>query len=526
MAAPTLQAEAAAFTVVTTGACAPTIPAHVADDILLATVMVWVPSTASAIADIPTEANWNKLGSVDLNGATKDGQIAWFWRRATASGTTVSFARGASWDTGTDSAYGARVDVIRGCITTGNPYDAFAASTQYTTANQNTPAVTVSGAERLVMFFEAHCVDSASAQFTARTNFTMGTHRGATTGTGGGAQNARRETGSSEAATATTHAAPAAGRFYAFGGISFKPPEAATVERSAAIGATGAITASGTFFSIFDRSAAVSATADIASAGSGFTLFTASAAIDAAGAIASSGTFWTTFDRSASLDGAGAVTTAHQRELFRQATLDAAGGIASSGSFWTIFERAAAIEATGGIASDGTFFSILERAAAIDAVAGIVSAPQRDLLRALALAATADINATGQVGDAPVTHDRSATFGAAAAIDSSAIFWSILERVVSLGATGSLAAVGQRDLLRAAQLEAVASLATSGQRDLSRSAALSALAAISAAGAVPVDWSYDDDPNWHYTDLATFAYTGGTVSTYGGDPDWTYHGGD
>jgi len=224
VAAPTLQAEAAAFLIVQTGACAPTIPTHVADDILLATVMVWVPSTAGVIADIPTQSNWNKLGSVDLNGATKDGQIAWFWRRATASGTTVSFARGAGWDTGTDSAFGARVDVIRGCVTSGNPYDNFQMSTQFTTANQNTPAVTVSGVDRLVMFFEANCVDTTTAQFTARTGFTMGTNRASTGGTGGGARNARLVTGSNVAAAASTHVAPAAGRFYAYAGISFKPP--------------------------------------------------------------------------------------------------------------------------------------------------------------------------------------------------------------------------------------------------------------------------------------------------------------
>ena len=228
MAAPTLQAEAAALTIVTSGACAPTIPTHQADDILLATVCVWVPNTASAINDIPTPANWTKLGSVNLNGATKDGQIGWFWIRASGAGTTVSFARGSGWDTGTDGQYSARVDVIRGCDTSGDPYDAFAASTEYTTTNQNTPAVTVSGADRLVMFFEAATSDTTAAQFTARVNFTMGTHRGTTTGTGAGMRNARRATASSESATATTHIITTAGRRYAFGGISFKPPATPT----------------------------------------------------------------------------------------------------------------------------------------------------------------------------------------------------------------------------------------------------------------------------------------------------------
>ena len=230
MAAPSLQAEAAALTVVTSGACAPTIPTHAADDILVATVLVWVPNTAGTIYDIPTPSGWNKIGSVDLNGATKDGQFAWFWRRAAASGETVSFARGTTapgttaWDTGTDGAYAARVDVIRGCETTGNPFDDAVVSANFTAANQNTPAVTVSGSERTVMFFEVYSTDTTTAQFTARTNFTMGTNRGSTTGTGGGARNARRENvSSSESATATTHTASTSPRSYAFCGISFKP---------------------------------------------------------------------------------------------------------------------------------------------------------------------------------------------------------------------------------------------------------------------------------------------------------------
>lgn len=235
MAAPTLQAEAAALTGVTSGACAPTIPTHQTDDILFASVFVWVPNTAGTIYDIPTPANWTKLGSVDLNGATKDGQMAWFWTRATAAGTTVSFARGTvapgttAWDTGTDGLYAGRVDVIRGCIRTGNPYDDFQMTAESFAANTNTPAVTVSGADRLVMIYSTHDTDASTARFTALTGFALGTHRGLTTGTGGGIRPAYLATGSSHSATATTHTASTAPRSHVLAGISFIPAPPTTL---------------------------------------------------------------------------------------------------------------------------------------------------------------------------------------------------------------------------------------------------------------------------------------------------------
>jgi len=223
--APTLQAEAAEFTMSTTASVSPTIPTHQENDILWATCMIWAPETAGAIADIPTPENWNKAGSVDLNGATKDGQIAWFWRRAPSSGTTVTFTRGGGWDTGNDTAYGSRVDVIRGCIAEGTPYDDFKMSSEYTTTNQNIPAFEVKGERRLAMIFEAYTSDTATAQFTALTGFTMGTQRGGATGTGGGARNARAEKATNVESTATTHIITTAGRRYAFCGVSFRPPE-------------------------------------------------------------------------------------------------------------------------------------------------------------------------------------------------------------------------------------------------------------------------------------------------------------
>src|SRR5262245_38024280 len=115
MAAPTLQAQGAT-NAVTTGANAPTIPTHQADDIIIVHAVFWGPNTSGDAAQIPTPSNYNLLGSqIGQPGGTRDGWSALFWRRVAASGTTVSVARGASWDTGTDTCFGARAYVIRGC---------------------------------------------------------------------------------------------------------------------------------------------------------------------------------------------------------------------------------------------------------------------------------------------------------------------------------------------------------------------------------------------------------------------------
>ena len=91
----------------------------------------------------------------------------------------------------------------------------------------------------------------------------MGTHRGDTTGTGGGAQNCRLVTSSSEVSTATTHLSSTPPRSYAFGGISFKPVGVAVVERSASFGATATITSAPQ--RRLHRQTALSATGAIAS---------------------------------------------------------------------------------------------------------------------------------------------------------------------------------------------------------------------------------------------------------------------
>jgi hypothetical protein len=220
MAAPTLQAEGT-LNNITTGNNSPTIPTHRADDILILASGFWGPNSAvsgGSLDATPTPATWALITETT---DTQDGAIAWFWRRATVSTTTVTVTRGADWDTGTDTAWGCRVYVIRGCPTTGNPWDQTTATSRYTSANQAVAAVTVSGTERTVIHFEVQLDDYVTAPTVS--GWTAGTPLESTNGTDHSQSTFRKsDVSASTTADASTVEAPAAG-YYAILGVSFTP---------------------------------------------------------------------------------------------------------------------------------------------------------------------------------------------------------------------------------------------------------------------------------------------------------------
>jgi hypothetical protein len=224
MASPTIQAEGTAGGG-TSGAFAVTIPAHVADDILILQLVAWAPNSVPSggtLDNWPTPTGgWTPLGS-QLTLGTEDGKIAWFWKRATASGHTATIGPGADWDSGTDCSFGGRAWVIRGCITSGDPWDQATATTVRTAANGTVSAVTVSGTERLVMHFLA-CSDDWGTDPTL-TGWTAGTVGEITSGTDNG-HRAFSKTNQSSNTTADTLTIPAPTQGgYAILGVSFRPP--------------------------------------------------------------------------------------------------------------------------------------------------------------------------------------------------------------------------------------------------------------------------------------------------------------
>lgn len=228
MAAPTLQAEGT-LNVVTSGDNTPTIPTHQADDILIVAVGLYAPNTGVETFTGTTPATWTKVHeAIGATVGNYDMWIAYFWKRATGAGTTVTVVRPTGADTGTDTAFGARAYVIRGCATSGDPWDAAAASPAapnwHTAANQAVAALTVSGTERTAIHFLVRTDDYGTAP--TLTGWTTGTQVESTSGTDHSQASHRKDniSASTTADTATVEA-PAAGG-YVFWGASFKPPVA------------------------------------------------------------------------------------------------------------------------------------------------------------------------------------------------------------------------------------------------------------------------------------------------------------
>jgi hypothetical protein len=235
MAAPTFQAEGATVAV-TTGAPSVVIPTHQTDDILVVSAIIWAPNTGAGgmTGGIPTPSGWTPL--LDFTDDTDYGLSA-FWKRATSASETVTLTRPAGWDTGPDTCYGARAYVVRGCIATGDPWDAKAFAGPYSAANQTVAALTVSGTERMALHF-GMSTDNAAFAMTS-TGWTIGTEDDDATGTDCAFQTNRKDNiSASTTADAATVAAPAQG-FYGFAGVSFKPPTAAVNANAGVAAATG-----------------------------------------------------------------------------------------------------------------------------------------------------------------------------------------------------------------------------------------------------------------------------------------------
>ena len=183
---PTLTTASATVSAVTAGNLSVTLPSYIANDIVVVTVMAWVPNTATGANTIATPSGWNKYtpAVTRITGGLIDAEFALFWARATSTsslGTSVTFTRPTGWDTGADTCWAGRGQGIRDCITVGNPWDAINVSPIFTTTNATVPSIAVLGNNRNIFaFFIAS--DNNNTSFTQSS--TYGTTGGAFTNTG------------------------------------------------------------------------------------------------------------------------------------------------------------------------------------------------------------------------------------------------------------------------------------------------------------------------------------------------------
>jgi hypothetical protein len=224
VAAPNLQAQGT-IAASTDGGITVTNPAHAANDILMLSVAFWAPNTAGALGTIATPSGWTEIAQLSV-AAAPDGQIAWFWLRATSGAeTNPAVARPAGSDSGTDTCFAGRVYNIRGAATSGDPWDEADPTAVYTPGGQPFDAVTVSGTERMVVQF-LNSTDNQSAGTVA--GWTAGTAVTTNSGTDAGFQTFRKDNVSTSTTADTSGTLNPAQGGYAFLGVSFKPPGAAT----------------------------------------------------------------------------------------------------------------------------------------------------------------------------------------------------------------------------------------------------------------------------------------------------------
>jgi hypothetical protein len=229
MAAPTLQAEGA-LAVATTGDLTTVLPAHQADDVFVLASGLWAPNS-SDVPLIAAPAGWTELAQLHT-GSSLDGKLTWHWKRA-ASGaeSNPTLVRPTGADTGADTCWGGRAYVIRGCVTSGNPWDEVDATPFRTTSNQPVDSLTVLGQNRLAIHFLVYTDDLADTP--SISGWTAGTLVSSTTGTNHAECSFRKDDVSATTAAASPTLLPAAGAGgYAFLGVSFKPPPVLATDTS------------------------------------------------------------------------------------------------------------------------------------------------------------------------------------------------------------------------------------------------------------------------------------------------------
>jgi hypothetical protein len=267
VAVPVLQSQGT-ITAVTTGNLTVTIPTgEVADDILVVTTVAWVVNTTTGANTIAAPSGWNKFtpAVTTLTGGLIDAEYSFFWKRATSNAeTNPTFVRPTGWDTGNDTVWAGRCYVIRGCVTTGDPWTQLVASTVSTAANPSIPAVNVNNTDNFdyidlpVAFIVKadNTLTPTSQDGIGSTTWNAETEASTTTGTDAGfrAYTISFYSGTSQigAANMLGGTAPAQGGSVYFV-ASFKPPQ--PISRTATGSGAGTETATGIKYRKYTRTA-------------------------------------------------------------------------------------------------------------------------------------------------------------------------------------------------------------------------------------------------------------------------------
>lgn len=456
-------------------------------DIMIATVEgAGLTTLAATDTDL-----WTPIGGV-WSGVTSGGgsSVKKFWAKATAS-PNMQFTR-----TGTGE--------ISACITTYyncdqvNPVGVFDADARASSTTSTFDAITRSASKTIV---QATCVADGTPTYTAPAGWVERMD-------GLGivcADQIYNATGSSASASFTLNSAnpTLVGLLEIFSASSI-----VEFSRTVVVDAVGTISTASQFFSILSRTVAVDATAVISATGirevsrsvaiegsasiavSGEVLspvFERSVSINALGAVETTAESFSVVERAATLSATGTIEATGLCVIDRSASLSANTDIESSAQFFSTLERSVQISTTAAIETSAQFFSVFERSLSINGITTVTTNRQVELNRQVDCSVTTAVTVSGNVIPPGAEHERSVSLNATGAVESSAVFFSTLDRVVALNgeAVVSVSALTVRE--RVAAITVSAAISVTHQRELLRAAVVSGTGLIATSGVIVLE---------------------------------------
>lgn len=154
MATPTWQAGGSLTAVASGTTRTPVLPAHAANDILVCQAIY------NGSADLTITAGWTAIAVENSAGIS----TGWWWKRA-ASGAEGNPTVTSSVAAGAAAVLCAQTFVIRGCVTAGDPFEAFAVNGPTSGTTVTGSAITTLGTNRLAVTFVSMDDDVASSSY-------------------------------------------------------------------------------------------------------------------------------------------------------------------------------------------------------------------------------------------------------------------------------------------------------------------------------------------------------------------------
>jgi hypothetical protein len=167
LAAPTVQAVGTSAVANSASNVVASWPAHAANDIGILIASGFGPNAYAAPVGWGTVANSPQVTS-DVSAAGS--RLSVFWRRAASAAEVDATVV----DVASDDAKLALIVVVRGCTTSGTPWDATAGSVENVVTNSiSIPGLATTGANRLVLAIVAQSNDVAGAQVSGFANASL-----------------------------------------------------------------------------------------------------------------------------------------------------------------------------------------------------------------------------------------------------------------------------------------------------------------------------------------------------------------